>query len=469
MESARRPSRRAFLRQALAAGAAGMIAGCGGNRGARDTGRQAAVSGGAEPSAVPSVSRGLTGTITVSYSDELGKKPAYVEQAAANVRRKHSGAAVTIDRQKMSEDVYYAGLLQRLATDDVPDVIHVNGERIGELADAGYIIPLDEYVVGWPDWKYYPPWVTAGVTYEGRVWGVPYGLDTRFLYFRRDVFERAGLPRDWQPRNVADVLATARTIENRGVMQNPYALYAGPAGGTGTAAHGFVPLVWAYGGDIQDANGRWIADSVAVRKAFAYYTEAFTVDRVVPPEILTLDKSWPVMRDRLGAGGLGLLFEGGWVYGGWAAKDPTGTEANVGYLLHPAEHEGPSFTVGGPGTCWFITAESAHKDLAWEFIATWNNVETVARLNLEDPHPVARIDAVRNPEYRKNQFLVYSTNSFEKARFISPDAGYGKVVSAIQTATARAAAGGISPEEAAARYAEDLTKALGPDKVTVKL
>jgi maltose-binding protein MalE len=162
-----------------------------------------------------------------------------------------------------------------------------------------------------------------------------------------------------------------------------------------------------------------------------------------------------------------MLFEGGWVYGGWADKDRSGTAKNIGYLLFPTETEGPSFTVGGSGTCWYITSASRNKRLAWEFIAAWNNTETVGRLNAEDPHPVARVDAVRVPEYRSENFLVDSTESLRRAHFIPPDADYGRVISAMHSVTAAVAGGEITPDDAARRYAAELRQVVGGSNVVV--
>ena len=47
-----------------------------------------------------------------------------------------------------------------------------------------------------------------------------------------------------------------------------------------------------------------------------------------------------------------------------------------------------------------------------------------------------------------------------------PDPGYSKVIESIQKATARVAAGEVGPDDAAKRYTDDLTQALGADKVT---
>ena len=109
-------SRRAFL-QAMAA--TGVVVACG-----------------ASPSAAPSGSSKpatISGTITVSYPDELGAKPKYVDKAAADLKAKYSGLTVNVDLQKIASGDYYTKLLLALSGGgDVPDVIHVGGDRIGE-------------------------------------------------------------------------------------------------------------------------------------------------------------------------------------------------------------------------------------------------------------------------------------------------------------------------------------------------
>jgi multiple sugar transport system substrate-binding protein len=407
----------------------------------------------------------LTGTITVSYPDEAGKKPPYVQAAADQVTKANPSAKITVDLQKIADGDYYTKLLLGLQSGSGPDVTHLGGDSIGEMVDAGYLAPLDDYLATWDDWKNYPDAVKQGVTYKGKVYGIPYGLDTRFLYYRKDVFQKAGLDPNWQPKNVQDILDTAKTVQSKVPDVIPYALYAGKAGDTGTASHGFVPLLWAYGGDLQDKSGKWIGDSQALRKTFTYYQQAYTQTKLVPSEVLTSPKPWTAMREKEGNGGLALLFEGGWVYGGWADKDAAAAKQNIGYVLFPTESSGPSFTVGGPGTVWMITNGSKNKDLAWEFIKTWNNKDTVAKLNIEDPHPVARTDSADVAEFKANQFLVDSTKSLEKARFTPLDAAWGKVITAIQSATERAATGEGTPDDIVKRYADDLRRTIGDDKV----
>ena len=437
-------SRRAFL-QAMAA--TGVVVACG--------------------SGTPGGTAKISGTITVSYPDELGLKPKYVDQAATALKSRYSGLDVKVDLQKISSGDYYTKLLLALSGGgDVPDVIHVGGDRIGELADAGYIEPLDRYVSQWEDWKNYPDSVKGGVTYQGKVWAIPYGLDMRWLYIRRDVLDKAGFGADWVPKVVGDILDGARQVKDRVPNVIPYALYAGTAGDTGTANHSFVPLVWAYGGEIIDKSGKWIGDSLGVRYALSYYEHAYS-NGFTPKELLTTTKPWTSMREKEGKGELALLFEGGWVYGGWqnAPFDKAATQKNVHYVLHPTSQGGPSFTIGGPGTVWYVTAKSKNKDAAWAFIAQWNNKDTVAKLNIEDPHPVARTDSADVAEFKAQQYLVDSTEALKKAKFIPTDSNYGKVIGAIQKATGRVAAGEMGFADAAKRYTDDLKQAVGADKV----
>jgi len=117
-------SRRKFLQ---AAAATGLVVAC-----------APAASPSASPpsSASPSQAKGLTGTITVSYPDELGVKPKYVDQAAQAVQTKNSGTTVKVDLQKISDDLYYPKLLLASRAAPMCRRIPFGGDSIGELADA---------------------------------------------------------------------------------------------------------------------------------------------------------------------------------------------------------------------------------------------------------------------------------------------------------------------------------------------
>src|SRR5919202_3743354 len=258
-----RSSRRLFLRHSLSlAIGTTLLAACGPSSTAQPTSPPAAQPTPAAPAAATSApaattarpaaqapaqaGANLSGSVTVSYPDELGKKPPYVQAAADQVMQANPNARITVDLQKISSGDYYTKLLLALQGGSGPDVTHVGGDTIGEMVDAGYLAPLDDYVSKWEDWKFYPDAVKPGVCSKGQVYGTPYGLDTRFMYYRKDVFQKAGLEPTWQPKNVQDILETAKQIQAKVPDVIPYVIYAGKAGDTGTANHGFVPILGAY-------------------------------------------------------------------------------------------------------------------------------------------------------------------------------------------------------------------------------
>src|SRR5438034_1909836 len=113
-------SRRKFLKVAAATG---LVVAC-----------APAASPPASPSgAAPSQPKGLTGTITVSYPDELGVQRKYVDQAAQAGQTKNSGTTVKVDLQKISDDLYYPKLLlARQRGGAVWDVVNGGGDCMGE-------------------------------------------------------------------------------------------------------------------------------------------------------------------------------------------------------------------------------------------------------------------------------------------------------------------------------------------------
>ena len=409
----------------------------------------------------------LTGTITVSYPDEAGKKPPYVQAAADQVSKANPSAKITVDLQKIADGDYYTKLLLALQSGSGPDVTHLGGDSIGEMVDAGYLAPLDDYLAKWADWKLYPDAVKQGVTYKGKVYGIPYGLDTRFLYYRKDVFQKAGLDPNWQPKNIQDIIDTAKQVQSKVPGRHP--VRALRRQGRATPGRPITASCRPCGRTAATCRTRAASGSAtaqALRKTFAYYQQAYTQAKLVPGEVLTSPKPWTAMREKEGNGGLALLFEGGWVYGGWADKDAAATKQNIGYVLFPTETGGPSFTVGGPGTVWMITNGSKNKDLAWEFIKTWNNKDTVAKLNIEDPHPVARTDSADvagvqgqsvpgrlDQIARKGQVSRRSTRRGAKS---SPPSR--PPPSAPRPATE-------PPDDIVKRYADDLKRTIGDDKV----
>lgn len=100
-----------------------------------------------------------------------------------------------------------------LATGGLPDVSMLGNNVVAQFQAAGSLAPLDEYVAAydaengtdivseiWPGDKGY-------YILDGKLWASPIAVETRALYYRKDLFREAGLDpesprrpgRSWRP------------------------------------------------------------------------------------------------------------------------------------------------------------------------------------------------------------------------------------------------------------------------------
>lgn len=408
----------------------------------------------------------LSGKITVSFEGSDVTLAPIVEKNAQAIMTAHDG--VEIEVKQAPGGNFATQLFLALSTNRGPDVFALTGLGIGELSAAGFLEPLDSRLANWDGWSQFPEIVRRSITFQNSVWALPVELDTHFLYYRKDLFEQAGIPREWAPETPEDILAAARQLKTSLPDIIPYAIYSGANGGNATPVRGFLPILFAYGGDLTDETGKWIIDSCAVRRTLEYYATAYQIDQTVPQQVMTAADPQSTMRDAFGNGELGIVFDGSWAYGQWLANDEADTTENIGYVLHPAADGRPPFTVGGVGTCWYINAQSKNKDLAWAFVQSMVSREDIVAINLADPHVPSRDDAASDPAFQANPFLADMIDTLAAMQIRPPDPAYRNLIGIVQNATGIVATGEATPEEAVARYAQDLTAVLGSENVVAQ-
>jgi raffinose/stachyose/melibiose transport system substrate-binding protein len=97
-----------------------------------------------------------------------------------------------------------------------PDVVVTPGPSFAfELAEAGQLLPLDDYVAefGWD--KTFVDWALNLGRVGGKLYSVPHELETLVLYYNKTLFEQQG----WQPPKTMDELMTlAEKIQAAGII-----------------------------------------------------------------------------------------------------------------------------------------------------------------------------------------------------------------------------------------------------------
>lgn len=255
--------------------------------------------------------------------------------------------------------------------DKIPDIVITGCADAAMYAEAGYIIPLDEYIAQYPEVcdDVFPSLLEAN-KYKGQIWGFPQDISVRMFYFRKDLLKKAG----WTDEQMDSVLS--KTIKGEftlddlakmgqdmlaaGVVQKGKAIWTRP-----TPGDDWLALIFSYGGEIWDpAAAKFIFDKSAILDSLKYMKKL--VDMGLTPKAMA-DISWPEVHAQWVGGNVGIFMTGGsWHWPYWGG-DPHNlpVEEVLGFAPLPAGFKGgePN-TVGGPMT-HTITAASRNKDLAF--------------------------------------------------------------------------------------------------------
>jgi len=101
-------------------------------------------------------------------------------------------------------------LVTQISGGQAPDLANGNSQWVGEWAGINEVQPLD----GLLSKEFLANFVPSGIqafTIDGKLMAMPYFLDPRALYYRKDLFEKAGLkaPETWD-----DVIAAAQKLND---------------------------------------------------------------------------------------------------------------------------------------------------------------------------------------------------------------------------------------------------------------
>ena len=130
----------------------------------------------------------------------LGGEGEVVQPLVAEFERREPGIRVRV--QQIPWSAAREKLLTAYVGDAMPDVFQLGSTWIPEFVALGALEPLDARIAASPDLAagdFFPGVLDANAI-DGRTWGVPWYVDTRLLFYRRDLLAAAGVeeaPRTW--------------------------------------------------------------------------------------------------------------------------------------------------------------------------------------------------------------------------------------------------------------------------------
>ncbi|MFC8065227.1 extracellular solute-binding protein [Streptomyces sp. NPDC057293] len=415
-------------------------------------------------------------TVKVSFKQSTDNSIKVMDTYLADIKKQfekaNPGKKVELVPIKAPDSEYYTKLQQMLRSPKTaPDLVYEDTFLINSDITSGYLKPLDPYLKKWKDWDQFIDTAKAATAGEdGKTYGVPDGTDTRGLWFSKDVFAKAGLPADWQPKTWAEVLDAARTIKEKVPGVTPINVYTGKPAGEAATMQGFEMLLYGTNDGstdpLYDKDGKkWITAGKGFEDSLAF-VESVYEEKLGPEVSDALDPNFgtAVRGELLPQGKLGIALDGSWLPQDWL--EGSGHEwpqwsKELGLAAMPTQNgQAPGKVSMSGGWAWSIPAKAANPDLAFDFVKTMQTKANAQKWYIANSGIAVREDVANDPAYTAAQpGIKFFTDLVESTHYRPAYPAYPKVSVAIQEAMEGVTTGDLSVEEAARGYDEALKEA----------
>jgi len=185
------------------------------------------------------------------------------------------------------------------ASKNAPDIIELGSDWVAQFADAGQLSDLTKET---EDYKEdFHGWSMA--TYNSKVYGWPWILGTRVIFFNRDLLTKAGYDSLFIPIKLNEFKLAAYKIDSLGSDINGW--------GSNTAEKHrlykkFLPFLWSFGGQLFSDDGRFsLVASDYMVNALRFYKEIHDSCGFVSNQ--------RGIEDRFLEGKIGFILSGDWL------------------------------------------------------------------------------------------------------------------------------------------------------------
>jgi multiple sugar transport system substrate-binding protein len=405
---------------ALIAAAAIMVAACGTNESPGGAG----ASGGAA-SLAPALSPAgpIEGTLTVWAMGNEGVKLSVMADA---FMAENPGTTVNVTPVDWGQAV--AKLQTAIAGGQTPDVSQMGTDMMGQFAATQALEPVpadfDQSAF------FESAWNTNIV--DGTVYGVPWYVETRLLYYRTDIAAAAGITE--APATMDDLKAMATALQGDGAADWGISL------GTKNWQE-YLPFLWSNGGTVVDEAGAYQLDSPEAVAALTMYDSYF--EEGLSP------KSVPEGFDITPAfvsGTHPMFFSGPWHLS--LIREAGGADFADKWAIAqmPADVSSTSF-LGGANLV--VYKESQNKDLAWAFVKYLSEpASQVAWYKQVTVLPAVQA-AWDDPALADDPNLAAFGQQLESTQAQPASASWSELADSLNATLEKLTTGDLSPQEAA--------------------
>lgn len=286
----------------------------------------------------------------------MGYEGEVVARMLPEFERRNPG--IRVDLQQLPWTAAHEKLLTAFAGDALPDVVPLGNTWIAEFATLGALEPLDARIAattGFAREDFFAGAWDSGVI-DGEVYAVPWYVETRVPYYRKDLLAKAGitsLPRDWAQWEVAMAAIKRQADAAQSAILLPL--------------NEFEPLLnlaVQQPDPLLREDGRYgNFRSAGFKRTLAFYLGMF--DHGYAPRIdnTRISNVW----DEFGKGTFSFYISGPWNIAEFRKRMPVALKDAWTTMPLPGP-DGPGASIAG-GTSFVVFRQSNRKDAAWKLIA----------------------------------------------------------------------------------------------------
>jgi multiple sugar transport system substrate-binding protein len=283
------------------------------------------------------------GDITVWALGAEGEK---LSAIAADFEKENPDAKVKVT--VIPFDAAHDKISTSIAGGQTPDVSLVGTTWVSEFAATKALDPTPTDLIDKSKF-FQGSWDTTVV--NDTSYGVPWYVETRLIYYRKDLADKAGLtpPADWQ--GLKDF---AKGMQDKGGAKWGINLQPGGQGSWQT----YMPFAWQKGAELTDGD-KFTFNTQPMQEALDYYASFFK-DKISPTQLPP-----NTMEPAFIKGDIGAFVSGPWHMGILRDQGGADFEGKWAVAPMPKEEAGTSFTGGGD---LVVFKKSKNRDAAWKFV-----------------------------------------------------------------------------------------------------
>ncbi|RZA20312.1 MAG: extracellular solute-binding protein [Lysobacteraceae bacterium] len=299
----------------------------------------------------------------------MGYEGEVVARLIPEFERRNPG--IRVDLQQLPWTAAHEKLLTAFAGDALPDVVPLGNTWIAEFATLGALEPLDARIAASPGFAredFFDGAWDSGVI-DGKAYAVPWYVETRIPYYRRDLLAAAGI--DAPPQTWAQWLAAMTAIKRKS-GPDKYAVLL--------PLNEFEPLLNLavqqpeplLREDGRHGNFR----SAGFRRTLAFFSAMFEQELAPRVDNTRISNVW----DEFGKGFFAFYISGPWNIAEFRKRLPEALKDEWMTMPLPGP-DGPGASIAG-GTSFVIFRQSKQKRAAWELIRFLSSPAQQVRLHV---------------------------------------------------------------------------------------